>query len=112
MGYYARLDEDNKVINVVSFGETDDELLANQMLQKIHGPSVWKRTSYNDRIRKNYAGIGYSYDENLDAFIPPRPPFESWTLDPDLCIWVPPVPYPQDGGMYDWEESSQSWTPR
>lgn len=90
-------------------------------------PGEWVKTSYNTRggvhydpntgnpsddqskaLRKNYAGIGYKYDRNMDAFIPPQP-FASWVLNEDTCLWEPPVPMPIDGGQYDWDESTKSW---
>jgi hypothetical protein len=69
---------------------------------------TWIQTSYNGRIRKNYAGIGYKYDATLDAFIPPQP-FASWTLDETTCQWKAPVDYPTDGGRYTWNEATTSW---
>ncbi len=63
----------------------------------------WIQTSYNNNIRKNYAGVGYSYDEARDAFIPPKP-FDSWTLNEETCNWEAPTPYPDDGQMYNWDE--------
>lgn len=90
-------------------------------------PDLWKQTSYNTRggvyyipntndpapdqskaFRKNYAGIGYKYDETLDAFIPPKP-YPSWLLDTQSCLWGPPIPYPNDGQKYTWDETTQSW---
>lgn len=81
-------------------------------------PEEWIQTSYNTYggvhrngktpLRKNYAGIGYSYDEVLDAFIPPKP-YDSWTLDTNTCLWEPPVGYPQDGNAYVWNEQEQQW---
>ena len=87
-------------------------------------PSSWVQTSYNTRggihygpdgkpdggvaLRKNYAGIGFSYDPVLDAFIPPQP-YPSWLLDTETCLWVPPVPYPDDGKPYYWDEATLSW---
>jgi len=71
-------------------------------------PSLWVQTSYTGSIRKNYAGIGYSYDAGLDAFIPPKP-YPSWTLDGSTCRWQAPVPYPTDGKSYAWDEPSLSW---
>lgn len=86
-------------------------------------PALWVQTSYNTRggvhynqqgepdgpgLRKNYAGIGYTYDPVLDAFIPPQP-FPSWLLDTQTCLWNPPVPYPDDGKMYVWDEETLSW---
>lgn len=86
-------------------------------------PELWVQTSYNTRggihygpdgqpdgpgLRKNYAGIGYAYDQLLDAFIPPKP-YPSWLLDTQTCLWNAPVPYPEDGGPYIWDEESKSW---
>jgi len=68
---------------------------------------TWKQTSYNGKIRKNYAGVGYKYDEILDAFIPPQP-FTSWTLDESTAQWKAPVDYPADG-IYTWNEETTSW---
>jgi len=64
----------------------------------------WIQTSYNNNIRKNYAGIGYSYDEARDAFIPPKP-FDSWILNEETCNWEAPTPYPDDGQIYSWNEN-------
>jgi len=69
---------------------------------------TWIQTSYNSRIRKNYAGIGYTYDENLDAFIPVKP-FNSWLLDESTAQWKAPVDMPTDGKRYSWNEESKSW---
>lgn len=88
-------------------------------------PGEWIQTSYNTRggvhydpetgepddgvaLRKNYAGLGYSYDSDRDAFIPPQP-FASWTLDEDSCLWEAPVEYPSGGGVYEWNEETQTW---
>jgi len=87
-------------------------------------PGEWMQTTYNTRggvhydndgepddgetMRKNYAAIGYTYDNNLDAFIPPKP-FASWVLNEDTCLWDAPVEYPDDGKVYDWNEGSTSW---
>jgi len=82
-------------------------------------PSLWIQTSYNTRgnihpegrpLRKNYAGVGYSYDQMRDAFIPPQP-FPSWTLDPTTCLWICPRLYPDDGRKYVWNEQTTSWKP-
>ena len=69
---------------------------------------TWKQTSYNGKIRKNYAGIGYTYDDKLDAFIPPQP-FKSWLLDEVTCQWKAPVDMPTDGKFYTWNEETTSW---
>lgn len=81
-------------------------------------PGEWIQTSYNTYggahklggtpLRKNYAGIGYTYDRVRDAFIPPKP-FASWTLNEDTCLWDPPVAYPTDGKRYSWNEQTQQW---
>ena len=69
---------------------------------------MWKQTSYNNNIRKNYAGIGFTYSQDLDAFIPPQP-FNSWILNEDTCLWEAPVAYPDDGQIYKWNEQTKSW---
>ena len=69
---------------------------------------TWKQTSYNARIRKNYAGIGYTYDETLDAFVPPKP-FASWLLDTDKAEWKAPVNMPSDDKRYTWDEDTLAW---
>jgi hypothetical protein len=71
-------------------------------------PGDWMETSYNGTIRKNYAGVGYTYDRVRDAFIPPKP-FESWVLNEDTCRWDAPTPMPDDGQMYTWNEDAQAW---
>jgi hypothetical protein len=80
-------------------------------------PELWVQTSYNTRggqhpegrpLRKNYAGIGFTYDTVRDAFIAPQP-FASWTLDEDTCLWEPPVAYPDDGKPYYWDEATLAW---
>jgi hypothetical protein len=80
-------------------------------------PGEWIQTSYNTRggqhpegrpLRKNYAGVGYTYDRVLDAFIPPKP-YASWTLNEDTCLWDAPVAYPDDGKTYSWDEATTNW---
>jgi hypothetical protein len=83
-------------------------------------PKEWIQTSYNTHggvhihggtpLRKNYAGVGYAYDEALDAFIPPKP-FDSWILDEATCHWKAPIEYPSDGDRYLWDEENQQWVP-
>ena len=68
----------------------------------------WMQTSYNNNIRFNYAGIGYTYDTVRDAFIPPKP-YASWVLDEATCLWVAPVPMPSEGGPWRWDEAILSW---
>ena len=72
------------------------------------GYTNWKQTSYNNNFRKRYAGIGYTYNETLDAFIPPQP-YSSWTLDNTTADWIPPTPIPDDGQRYLWNEATQTW---
>lgn len=72
------------------------------------GYTNWKQTSYSASFRKNYAGIGYTYDAVLDAFIAPKP-YPSWLLNTETCQWQAPVPMPADGNMYIWDEATQSW---
>jgi hypothetical protein len=68
----------------------------------------WKQTSYSGSFRKNFAGIGYTYNADLDAFIPPKP-YPSWVLNEDTCQWQAPVPMPQDGDLYEWDEAAGEW---
>lgn len=118
MAHYAFLNMQNVVTEVI-VGK--DETEGNINWEIHYGnirEQVCKRTSYNTRggvhslggtpFRKNYAGIGYTYDETRDAFIPPKP-FNSWTLNETSCLWEAPVSYPTDGNNYIWEESSTSW---
>ena len=69
---------------------------------------LWVQTSYNNNFRKNFAGIGYTYDKTRDAFIPPQP-YASWTLNEDTCLWEAPVECPNDGNIYNWNEETQAW---
>jgi|TARA_R110000796_G_C14557412_1_gene434513 hypothetical protein len=70
---------------------------------------IWIQTSYNSNFRKNYASVGYTYNDVRDAFIPPKP-YNSWTLNEDTCLWEAPVAYPTDGQEYNWNEDTTSWT--
>ena len=120
MSHYAQLDENNMIVFVIAAksDHKEDEFTEST-------GNVWKQTSYNTyggvhytdgvpsadqskALRYNYAGIGFTYDENRDAFIPPKP-FESWILDEGICLWQPPLPYPEDGGNYRWDEDLFSW---
>jgi hypothetical protein len=103
MSHFAQLDENNVVINVIVAEQSFIESGA------VGNPARWLQTSYNSRVRKNYAGIGYTYDPVRDAFIPPKP-FSSWLLNEDTCQWESPLPYPTDGAVYIWDESSLNWT--
>jgi hypothetical protein len=106
MAHWAELDENNIVLRV-TVGDNSEPDEGYQWLTDNLG-GTWVKTSYNATIRKNFAGIGYTYDERLDAFIAPQP-YPSWTLDEDTCQWVAPEPYPTDGLTYSWDEETTSW---
>ena len=120
MGHFAKVS--NGIVTKVIVAEAD---FFNNFVDD--SPGQWIQTSYNTRggvhyapntnepsknqskvLRKNYAGIGYSYDSTRDAFIPPQP-FNSWTLNEDTCLWDSPVPYPTDGKLYKWNEEILNW---
>lgn len=117
MAHYAILDDDNKVVDVV-VGKNEGELSANGELIDWELYYKGKRTSYNTRggehltggqpFRKNYAGVGFVYDAQRDAFVPPKP-FNSWVLNEQTCLWESPVAYPQDGKTRVWNELNLSW---
>jgi len=108
MAHWAEIDKDNVVLRVL-VGDNNDSAgdEGHQWLIDNLG-GTWIKTSYNGTIRKNFAGIGFSYDEKRDAFIPPKL-FPSWILNEETCQWEPPIPYPSDGGTYIWDEAKQSW---
>lgn len=123
MAHFAKLDENNVVThvsvvdnwNVVDGQGNEVEQIGINYLKQIHGENTtWVQTSYNGNMRKNYAGIGYTFDLERDAFIPPKP-FDSWLLDEDTCQWNAPVPLPEDSGtgdppkFYTWNEETLSW---
>jgi hypothetical protein len=110
MAHYAFLDENNIVVEVIT-GVDETELIEGK------DPETWyaefrglpcKRTSYNNNYRKNFAGQGYFYNEELDAFISPRP-YLAWILNEETARWEPPVAMPSDGGYYKWDDDSASW---
>jgi len=118
MGHYAKVVDG--VVDQIIVAEAD---FFNTFVD--NSPGEWVQTSYNTRggvhydpetgepddgvaLRKNYAGIGYSYDSGRDAFIPPQP-FASWTLNEDSCLWEAPVEYPSGDGIYNWNEETQTW---
>jgi hypothetical protein len=108
MAHYAFLDENNIVTEVI-VGIDETELIEGKDPETWYGEfrdQVCKRTSYNGNIRKNYAAIGFTYDANLDAFIPAKP-FDSWLLNEDTANWEPPISMP--GSNYTWDEDSVSW---
>ncbi len=114
MAHFARIDENGVVQQVVVVDNKDTadasgvekEHIGAAHLEKILGGN-WKQTSYNGNMRKNYAGIGYTYRSDIDAFVPPQP-FASWILNAD-AQWEPPTPMPTDGKMYSWDEATTSW---
>lgn len=117
MAHFAKLDENNVVLEVhcvnniellTSEGNESEAMGIAFLVRWSGGYSRWKQTSYNGTIRKNYAGIGYTYDSTKDAFIPPKP-FASWVLNETTCLWDAPVSYPADGKNYYWNESTTSW---
>ena len=112
MAHYAFLDENNIVTELIT-GIDETELIEGLDTETWYGNfrgQVCKRTSYNGKYRKNYAGVGYAYDEEHDAFVAPKP-FGSWVLDEETCLWEPPVAYPNDGERYTWDEEAVAWSP-
>jgi len=121
MAHYAFLNSLNEVTEVITGRDEDEVVQGISDWESYYGNErnqVCKRTSYSTKggvhlnggapFRKNYAGVGYKYDEQRDAFIPPKP-FDSWTLNEDTCLWDSPVPYPTDGKHYFWFEPNQEW---
>jgi hypothetical protein len=115
MAHFAELDENNVVKRVIVVGNADTsdangvekEHIGAAFCERLLG-GTWKQTSYNGNMRKRYAGIGFSYNAELDAFIPPKP-FASWVLNNTTADWDPPVAKPDDGKAYAWNESTLSW---
>jgi hypothetical protein len=117
MAHFAQLDENNLVTQVVVVNNEDvgnlefpeSEPLGIAFLQQFLGTeTVWKQTSYNNNFRKNYGGVGSTYDSELDAFINPKE-YPSWVLNRDTVRYEPPAPFPEDGRNYYWDEPSLSW---
>jgi hypothetical protein len=110
MAHYAFLDENNIVTDVIT-GIDETELIEGLHPEEWYGNfrgQVCKRTSYNGNIRKNYAGIGYTYDEKRDAFIPPKT-FAKWILNENTCQWEAPIPYPDKDKFYIWNDNKGKW---
>ena len=105
MSHWAEIDENNIVLRVL-VGNNSEPDEGEAFMNSLGG--TWVKTSYNGNIRKNYAGIGYTYDAGRDAFISPKP-YESWVLNEETCQWESPVPYPTDGVMYQWNEELADW---
>jgi hypothetical protein len=126
MASFAKIGLNGKVIEVQSVvnevlhdsNGVEQESIGVDFLTKLTGYPVWKQTSYNTfggvhklggtPLRKNHAGIGYTYDEDKDVFIAPKP-FNSWILNEDTCLWEAPVAYPNDGQIYKWNETIKNW---
>ena len=121
MAHFAKLGVGNIIIEVavVSNDIAITEQAGIDFLNNLYGSrDVWKQTSYNTvggqhlldgtPLRKNYASIGFTYNQTLDAFIPPKP-FDSWTLNETTCLWEAPTTYPTDGEVYTWNETTTSW---
>jgi hypothetical protein len=121
MAHFCQLDENNVVTQVIVVDNKDcadatgveKESIGIAFCERLLG-GTWKQTSYNGNIRKNYAGLGYTYDSEHDAFIPPKP-FASWILNEESCLWDAPVAMPEDAGTgeppkrYSWDEATTSW---
>ncbi len=122
MSHWARLDDNNVVVQVIKGRQQSDGM--EEVFSQRTG-QTWKQTSYNTRggihytdgepsedqtkaLRFNYAGIGFTYDADRDAFIPPKP-YDSWVLNENTCLWVAPIDYPADGGEYTWDEETGDW---
>jgi hypothetical protein len=124
MSHFAKLDENN-IVTFVTVGRQEDDGKEQELCDRTG--DVYRQTSYNTRggvhynpetgepsedqlkaLRKNYAGIGFTFDEQRDAFIPPQP-FPSWVLNEESCLWDAPVPYPTDGELYSWDEAAGEW---
>ena len=111
MAHFAKLGVGDIVerVEVVSNDIAKDEQTGVDFLNNLYGTrDIWKQTSYNGNIRKNYAGINYHYDQDRDAFIAPKP-FKSWKLNETTCRWEAPVAYPSDGKKYNWSETTKQW---
>ena len=117
MAHFAQIDENNTVVSVIVVDNKDTadangvekEYIGAAFCERLFG-GTWKQTSYNGNIRKNYAGIGYTYRTDIDAFVPPQP-YPSWILDTN-AQWQPPVAIPADATMenpYAWNEQTQTW---
>lgn len=117
MAHFAKLDENNVVQEVIVIANgavnnlefPESEPIGVDFCKSLYGAdTVWKQTSYNASFRKHYAAIGMIYNADIDAFIVPKP-FPSWTLNAETGKWDAPVPYPDDGCGYNWEEKTQTW---
>lgn len=118
MAHFAQIDESNIVTQVLVVGNDQEHRGQDFLANDLGLGGTWIKTSYNTHggvhseggtpLRKNYAGIGYTYDAGRDAFIPPKP-YNSWVLDEDTCLWNAPTPMPTEGGPYIWVEDDLNW---
>ena len=117
MAHFAKLGTGNIVEQVIVINNAvitdangvEKEKLGVDFINKLYNTrDVWKQTSYNSNFRKNFAGTGYQYDQQRDAFIPPKP-FNSWILNEDTCLWNAPIAMPIDDNKYSWNEQTLSW---
>jgi hypothetical protein len=107
MAYFAEIDENNIVIRVLAVSDEEEHRGQEFLADDLGLGGTWIQTSYNNRIRKQYAGIGFTYNPVADVFVQPQP-YPSWTLD-ENHDWQAPVPYPTDGQTYDWDETTLRW---
>ena len=105
MSHFAKLDANNTVI-FVTVGRQEDDGLEEELNSRTG--DVYRQTYIDGSARFNYAGLGFTYDADRDAFIPPQP-YPSWVLDEATCLWVAPIDYPADGGQYVWDEETTDW---
>lgn len=108
MGHYAKISNDNIVEDVIVAEADFIETLEGRWIQTSYNTTGNTHTLGGEPLRYNFAGIGWYYDEVLDAFIPPKP-YDSWVLDESTCLWCSPIPYPNDGGIYKWDENLLEW---
>lgn len=108
MAHFAEINENGVVLRVLVVPDAQESRGQEFLADDLGLGGTWVQTSYNARIRKNYAGIGMTYDNTRDAFIPVQP-YKSWTLNEETCQWESPVPYPTDGVMYQWNEELTDW---
>ena len=116
MASFAKIGLNGKVMEVVSIANetlqdsqnVERENLGIKLLTELTHWPIWKQTSYNNNFRKNFAGVGYTYDEDKDAFIRPKP-YNSWTLNETTCQWEAPMVKPDDSQRYNWNEETQQW---
>lgn len=108
MAHFAEIDSNNTVVRVLVIPDDAEDRGQDYLANDLGLGGTWVQTSYNANIRKNFAGIGFTYDAERGAFIAPKP-FDSWLLDEATCQWKAPVDYPTDGVVYEWDETNIDW---